>query len=114
MSDSIRQNIRGVLELFASFDAQRQYQQAVPSISVPIELCCLWADDLYHPDTVPFQQTFSEPERDALVTFNHAFERATATLPDTPRDVTAFSMAQQARELAQAAALALACLAARN
>lgn len=109
--DSIRQNVRGVLELFASQDAQREYQFAVPIISVPVELFCLWADDQYHPEVLPSQQAFSGPEREALAEFHSALERAAATLPTAALDLDGFWATRQASDLARAAIKALARLA---
>jgi len=108
--DSIRQNVRGVLELFASRGAQREYQCTVPCISVPVELFCLWADDQYHPEAPPFQQSFSGPEREALADFHRAFERAAATLLIVPPDLDSFWATPQASDLARAAVHALARL----
>ena len=105
--DGIRGSILGILELFASTEAQREYQRAVPFVSVPVELFCVWANDLYHPDAQWFPQAFSGPEQEALAAFHQIFERVAATLPNALPNLDTFSTTSQARELAAAATVAL-------
>ena len=67
----------------ASADRQRRYQASLPSVSATAELRCGWFDDLYHPDTDLFLNSFSPAEREALAQFHQAFA---AALPDLPPD----------------------------
>ena len=42
-------------------------------VSGPVELLCEWFDDLYHPKDPAWCRSFTDAEREALATFDHAF-----------------------------------------
>ena len=42
---NLRNRVMDDLELAASYDKQRQYQEAVPYINVPTEMVCMWGND---------------------------------------------------------------------
>src|SRR5689334_21825325 len=79
----IRANVIGVLRTFASPSEQQSYQAAVSIVSVPTELGCQWADDLYHPGAPGFQEAFSLDELAALATFDSVFRSACTSLPES-------------------------------
>ena len=65
-STVLRAGILELLELLADAAAQERYEHNVPIADVPAELCCMWFDDLYHPDSPAFQAAFTVAELDAL------------------------------------------------
>ena len=69
-----RDNLIGLVADIASIERQLNYEKNVPIANVPAELFCQWFDDLYHPDTDLFKETFSEEERDHLARFHQYFE----------------------------------------
>jgi hypothetical protein len=103
---NVRANLLGLLRTFASADQQRDYQRSVPFVSVPTELLCGWADDLYHPDAEAHTLAFSPDERAALAGFDMEFRRWSAEV--SGNDVEAFIATTAGVALAHAAAVALA------
>lgn len=61
LSENIRKNIIGLLELWSSKEEQLEYQKNVPIAQVSAELFCQW-DDFYHPETKAHKLAFSEIE----------------------------------------------------
>ena len=78
-----RVNIVGLLQLIAREDEQDKYQQDVPFVSVPNEMCCQWFDDFYHPDLKGFSAEFTNAELRSLKEFNQFFETYVDSLPET-------------------------------
>jgi hypothetical protein len=103
---NVRVHLLGLLRTFASAAEQREYQRAVPFISVPTELACGWADDLYHPDAAAHALAFAPAERAALAGFDAEFRR----WPEEAwaGGVEAFIASPAGQALAQAAVAALA------
>ena len=99
----MREEVRECLRLIASRQLQRQYQAKVPIADVRNELICTWFDDLYHPNSVLFQQTFNTDERDALAEFNRAYEDRLPDLPATIQELHASGVWEEVRASASAA-----------
>jgi hypothetical protein len=76
-----RVDIVNLLNVIADFNAQIEYQEAVPRVGVPDELICQWFDDLYHPSAEIFINAFNEEEKDYLSKFNELFESYADGLP---------------------------------
>jgi len=47
----------------------------------PVELCCMWFDDLYFPGQSEWRSCFGEDELQALAAFHAAFASEVDTLP---------------------------------
>mgnify|MGYP003621848225 FL=1 len=62
-----------ILELIASYQAQRDYEKNVAIANVPAELVCMWFDDFYHL-TPAFKAEFTEKELNALSCFNEFYD----------------------------------------
>jgi hypothetical protein len=107
---NLRETLLGVLRTFASPDAQREYQAAVPFVNLPDELFCQWGDDVYHPDAAVFQLAFTPTERQVLTKFHRAVEQARSELSDVLPRLEQFHVTPQAAKLAHAAAAVLARL----
>ena len=110
-SASIRHWIMEVLGLFASPEAQRAYQHAVPFVHVPTEMFCMWADDHYCPSSEYFCNAFDDVEKRALQDFNEAFVRANRSFDGSLPAVEDFIASDQGAALAKEASVALAKLA---
>jgi hypothetical protein len=62
-----------LLELIASYQAQKDYEKNVPVANVAAELVCMWFDDFYHL-TPQFVTEFTERELHALADFNKFYD----------------------------------------
>ncbi|WP_041590079.1 hypothetical protein [Teredinibacter turnerae] len=82
-----RVNIVGLLQLIASEEEQERYQEEVPFVSVPNEMCCQWFDDFYHPDFNEFVAEFTEEELRSFSEFNDLYEKHVDSLPETLDDL---------------------------
>jgi len=78
-----RVNIVGLLQLIAREDEQKKYQEDVPFVSVPNEMCCQWFDDFYLPDFDDFSVEFTNEELKSFKEFNQVFEEHVDSLPET-------------------------------
>jgi hypothetical protein len=78
-----RVNIIGLLQLIARKDEQDKYQEEVPFVSIPNEMCCQWFDDFYHPDSEEFVAEFTNEELQSFSAFNQLFEKHVDSLPET-------------------------------
>ncbi|MBX7149709.1 hypothetical protein K1X76_11610 [bacterium] len=81
-----RQTILEALQLHSCLEEQIEYQKKVPIADVTAELVCIWFDDLYHPDTDLFRQSFTDDEVGILGEFNDFYAARRNFLPAT-RDV---------------------------
>jgi hypothetical protein len=102
---NVRVHLLGLLRTFASPDEQRSYRRVAP-ISVPTELVCGWADDLYHPESPVHAMAFSPAERAALAGFDAELRRSSDHIPGG--DVEIFIDSAAGKSLARAATVALA------
>lgn len=105
---NVRHSLIGVLLTFASPESQRLYDWQA-RVNVAGELCCQWADDVYHPDGEAFLLAFDARERKALAAFDAVFQRESAALSPAP-SVEEFIASHAGKELANAANLALQAL----
>lgn len=78
-----RVNVVGLLQLIARESEQDGYQEEVPFISVPNEMCSQWFDDFYHPDFEEFVAEFTYKELQSFKEFNQLFEKYVDSLPDS-------------------------------
>lgn len=79
----IRNRIIEDLELFSSFEKQRDYARQVPICYVPYELIDDWWTWVETPRPAHFvDPVFTSLERDAVERFHAAWDEAAATLPD--------------------------------
>ncbi|WP_180146916.1 hypothetical protein [Desulfoluna butyratoxydans] len=81
--NSIRKNIKEILDLISSKEEQIKYEKEVPIANVPAELICTWFDDLYHPQSKLHQEAFSDDEQQILDSFNTFYESRVGELPET-------------------------------
>jgi hypothetical protein len=81
--DLIRNNVFGVIDLWASKDSQIDYQKNVPIAQVSAELFCQW-EDFYLPDSKDFKQFFSKEELELLSEFDKALND---TIDKTPQNL---------------------------
>lgn len=81
--DVNRINIISLLQLIASYSQQTTYQESVPFISVPNQMCCQWFDDFYHPDCKWFVKSFTNDELQSFKIFNELFNKHVNSLPET-------------------------------
>ena len=79
----LRQNIIGLVQLLASKEKQLAYECDYPIADVPVELVCMWFDDLYHPQWDLFVDAFSHKERVRLARFHTFYDLRVERLPDT-------------------------------
>jgi hypothetical protein len=105
---NVRTHLLGLLRTFASPDEQRSYQRAVAFVSVPTELVCCWADDLYHPGSPAHSLAFSPAERAALAGFDEELCRWTDSI--SGGDVEAYIASAAGVALAGAASATLASM----
>ncbi|WP_461640267.1 hypothetical protein [Labilibaculum euxinus] len=78
-----RNNIFGVIDLWASKEKQIDYQNNVPIAQVSAELFCQW-EDFYFPDSDDFKQSFCKKELEILSDFDKALND---TVEKTPQDL---------------------------
>lgn len=80
----VRDNLIDYFETTASFDRQREYQDAVPFVSVPAELVCTFGDCV--PDASCLQRwgppTFTHAEVAALRAYDRVLDAVCRRLPD--------------------------------
>jgi hypothetical protein len=88
--NAYRVNIINFLKLASDFEAQREYQNDVPYVGVPYEMCCQWYDDFYHPDTKELKEAFSLQELDKLREFNEVFDKYEKEIPELLEDLLEF------------------------
>lgn len=81
--EEFRKSVRELIELISSREQQFEYQENVPIANVASELLCMWFDDLYHPETDLFQNSFESKELEILEAFNQFYDSRTNKLPDT-------------------------------
>ncbi len=89
LSRRLRHNILDVLELWASKNAQLEYQKNVPIAQVSSEIFNQW-DDFYYPDTEHFLIAFNEKERKALANFNETINSIADKTETYLPDISAF------------------------
>ena len=70
MQNGFRDNMIQILEALQDLD---------PMVG-PVELCCGWFDDLYHPGNNSWEAAFSPDEKLALGEFNSAFAAVSSDL----------------------------------
>jgi len=81
--DLNRNNVFGVIDLWASKENQLDYQKNVPIAQVSAELFCQW-EDFYFPDSDDFKQSFSKEELELLSEFDAALNN---TVDKTPQNL---------------------------
>ena len=95
-----------ILELIASYDAQREYEKNVPIADVPAELVCMWFDDFYF-RTPQFEKDFTEEELDALSDFNTFYDVRVESLPDSTEGLEKLQQNNYWKEISKRAASTL-------
>lgn len=100
---TIRNGIISVLELWASKEAQLNYQKDVPIANVPAELFCQWCDDSYHKESPIIGKEFSIKEKEALVQFDEIINRISALTPEELPGITEFIETNEWKIINQAA-----------
>ena len=88
--NAYRVNIINFLKLVSDYDAQKKYQNEVPYVGVPYEMCCQWYDDFYHPETKEIKEAFSEPELEKLREFNEIFNKYEKEVPEVLEELHTF------------------------
>ncbi|MGV8091815.1 MAG: hypothetical protein AB2L24_08125 [Mangrovibacterium sp.] len=79
-----RNNVFGVIDLWASKESQLEYQKNVPIAQVSDELFCQW-EDYYFPTSTDFRQIFNQEELELLSEFDKAINKiADKTLQNLP------------------------------
>ncbi|MCE4564480.1 hypothetical protein INQ51_09170 [Maribellus sp. CM-23] len=81
--DLTRNNVFGVIDLWASKESQLEYQRNVPIAQVSNELFCQW-EDYYFPASDDFRQTFNSTELKLLSEFD---ETLNAIADITPKNL---------------------------
>lgn len=81
--DLNRNNVFGVIDLWASKENQLDFQKNVPIAQVSAELFCQW-EDFYFPDSDDFKQSFSKEELELLSEFDKALNN---TIDKTPQNL---------------------------
>lgn len=107
IAGNLRKSLIELLRTLASEDAQRDYQRSVPIVSVPVELVCMWFDDLYHPDDAMFRAAFTTAELGALDRFNDYFDWLSDNLPKPLPPLDHLQRSAQWAELSKQAAKTL-------
>jgi len=74
MGMAFRKSIIDFIKLISSPQKQFEYEKNVPVANVPSELICMWFDDLYHPNTDLFLNSFNAQEIEALSLFNELYD----------------------------------------
>ena len=106
IKSNLRQSILETLELLSALDQQMEYEKNVSIADVPAELVCIWFDDLYHPDTDLFRQSFTEEEAGILREFNNFYAARKNSLPHA-HDVNELHQSAVWIEIVDIAGLAL-------
>lgn len=83
LDQRMRNRIIEVLETAASYDEQRQYQEAVPYVHVPTEMICMWGADLVGRDWRSWwlPPVFTADELEAIARFDEVFRSVVDALP---------------------------------
>ncbi|MBN1988041.1 MAG: hypothetical protein JW783_01420 [Bacteroidales bacterium] len=92
--DLTRNNVFGVIDLWASEKSQLDYQKDVPIAQVSAELFCQW-DDFYYPDSSDFKQAFSKVELEILAEFDKALNETVDKTPENPPQIDVFIKTQE-------------------
>jgi len=108
MEPPLRERIVEALQLAASAEMQVAYGTRVPIANVPAEVFCMW-EDHYVPDSPWFERAFTADERDALAAYEVTCSAIARRVPDHVH-LAAFQASREWRDLADAAAHALAAL----
>ncbi len=74
-------NLINILQLLASPELQKKYNNDVPQACIPDELIAQWFDDFFFPDNDEFISIFSDYEWGELMEFHELFKDHLATLP---------------------------------
>lgn len=91
-----------ILELIASYEAQKKYEKNVQIANVPAELVCMWFDDFYHL-TPQFIECFSESELKALSDFNEFYDKRVKNLPDSDKGLNELQQSNYWKEISDKA-----------
>jgi uncharacterized protein YhaN len=83
LTAQLRKNIRELLQLLASEDAQLAYERDVRHVDITAELVCMWFDDQYHPDSPHFAAAFSLHELAVLAEFHQFYDSRVNRLPES-------------------------------
>ncbi len=92
--DLTRNNVFGVIDLWASEKSQLDYQKDVPIAQVSSELFCQW-EDFYYPDSNDFKQAFDKIELETLAEFDKALNDTADKTPDNPPSIEEFIKTQE-------------------
>ncbi len=106
LQETLRGNMRELLSLLASPEAQRKYEASVPIADVPAELVCLWFDDQYAPASRAFRESFTDSELQLLAEFHSVYEARVKSLP-TAGGLAALQQSSEWNEIVDRAAQAL-------
>ena len=87
--DLTRNNVFGVIDLWASEKSQLDYQKDVPIAQVSSELFCQW-EDFYYPDSSDFGQAFDKTELGILAEFDKALNETADKTPGNPLPIEEF------------------------
>jgi hypothetical protein len=105
LQNNSRQNIIDTLELFASKDAQLEFQRRVPFVDVSTELFCHW-DSHYIVDQPWFLEAYSSDELKAMADFKKTLEEVYASFNKLP-PIQEFVLTAEWARLSKAAAVVL-------
>jgi len=83
MGMELRKSIIDFIRLISSSDEQFEYENNVPIANVPSELICMWFDDLYHPNSELFLNSFSAKESEDLSLFNEVYDSRVKNIPSS-------------------------------
>ena len=78
-----REQIKELLQLFASEEEQLAYEKNVPHVDITVEMVCMWFDDQYHPKLRHFDNCFNKNELTALGVFNTFYDSNVSKLPES-------------------------------
>lgn len=80
----VRNRIVEYLELAASFEDQRRYEQDVPIAYVPYEVINQWGDQVWrHPSENPYNgDIYDAAEVEALVRYQEILDQVSRAIPD--------------------------------
>lgn len=89
-----RNNVFGVIDLWASDLNQLNYQKEEPIAQVSAELFCQW-EDFYHPDSIDFKHEFDEKELELLADFDKALNDTADKTPENLPPIEEFVKTQE-------------------
>lgn len=90
LGQNIRLGLNGVLELWASFDEQMNYQRNVPIANVSAELFCQWCDDYYDEDNPIMIKELNQLELEALKEFDSVICHVADIIPEELPQINEF------------------------